>query len=350
MRIGSILNDGRTTGGRQSLYEEAPSRQTSAMRYTLRQLEYFIAAGETGSITLAAERIAISQPSISAAIAHLEREWTVQLFIRHHAQGLSLTPTGRTMLWEAKTVVHQAAGLYAAASASLDQVRGALTLGCMTTLAPMLVPEIVRAFGDAYPGVQLRSVEGDATSLFTRLARAEIDVALAYDLGLPKDVAFEALASLPPHVIVSEGHRLANAPALTLRELQGEPLILLDLPHSRDYFQGLFLNAGLEPTIGASSASQDVVRSLVANGHGYGLFNARPRADVALDGRRLIRIRLAGSHRPMRLGVATLAGLQASRLVAAFVAHCRACISDGSIPGMVAPLLDRRAKRAQSQG
>jgi hypothetical protein len=50
------------------------------------------AAGETGSITLASERVYISQPSISTAISHLERELGVQLFIRHHAQGLSLTP------------------------------------------------------------------------------------------------------------------------------------------------------------------------------------------------------------------------------------------------------------------
>ncbi|MBE7246969.1 MAG: LysR family transcriptional regulator, partial [Actinomycetospora chiangmaiensis] len=61
------------------------------MRFTLRQLEYFIAAGQTGSITLASERIHISKPSISTAIAHLERELSVQLFVRHHAQGLTLT-------------------------------------------------------------------------------------------------------------------------------------------------------------------------------------------------------------------------------------------------------------------
>ena len=172
-------------------------------------------------------------------------------------------------------------------------------------------------------------------------------MALAYDLGLTKDVSFEPLASLPPHVVVGEGHALAGRQALSLDELHREPLILLDLPHSREYFLTLFISEGLEPTIGASSGSQEVVRSLVANGHGYALFNARPRADVALDGRRLVRIRLAGEHRPMRLGVATLDGLDASRLISAFVAHCRACISDASIPGMVAPLLERRTRQPQ---
>lgn len=58
------------------------------MRFTLKQLEYFVAAGEQGSITFASEKVSISQPSISAAISHLEAEFGVQLFIRHHAQGL----------------------------------------------------------------------------------------------------------------------------------------------------------------------------------------------------------------------------------------------------------------------
>ena len=136
------------------------------MRYTLRHLEYFIAAGETGSITLAAERISISQPSISGRHRASRARMKVQLFLRHHAQGLSLTPAGRTLLAEAKALVHQAEGLYAVASDALEQVRGALALGCMTTLAPMLVPEILRSFADAYPAVQIRHSEGDPAQLF----------------------------------------------------------------------------------------------------------------------------------------------------------------------------------------
>lgn len=306
------------------------------MRYTLRQLEYFIAAGETGSITAAAERISISQPSISAAIAHLERELKVQLFLRHHAQGLSLTPAGRSVLREAKLIVQQAAGLYVVASAQLEQIRGSLSLGCMTTLAPMLLPEVLRSFGEAYPAVQLRPSEGDPAQLVERLARAEVDVALIYDLALPRQIRFTPLAALPPHVVLGEGHRLAGAEALTLRDLAEEPLVLLDLPFSRDYFLALFHNQGLEPVIGAVSSSQDVVRSLVANGQGYALFNARPRSDRALDGRRLVRVRLEGRHRPMRIGLAVLGDLQPSRLVSAFEAHCRALISDAAIPGMAA--------------
>ena len=57
------------------------------MNYTLKQLRYFAAAGETGSVTKAAALVHVSQPSISAAVAHLEQVFGLKLFIRHHAQG-----------------------------------------------------------------------------------------------------------------------------------------------------------------------------------------------------------------------------------------------------------------------
>ena len=67
-----------------------------------------MATAETGSVTLAAQRVNISQPSVSAAIAELESRFGVDLFVRHHAQGLSLTAPGRTLLLEAKRLVEQA--------------------------------------------------------------------------------------------------------------------------------------------------------------------------------------------------------------------------------------------------
>jgi DNA-binding transcriptional LysR family regulator len=93
------------------------------MKFTFRQLAYFIAAAETGSITLASKRANISQPAISTAISHIERELDVQLFLRHHAQGLSLTPAGRALLRDAKQLLKQADGLYSAAADISHQMR-----------------------------------------------------------------------------------------------------------------------------------------------------------------------------------------------------------------------------------
>lgn len=319
------------------------------MRFTFRQLEYFVAAGETGSITLASERINISQPSISTAISHLEQELGIQLFVRHHALGLSLTPPGRSLLREAKQILEKAEGLYNVASEAGDQIRGALVVGCLTTLAPMIMPELTHSFTTAYPGAQVRQMETNQEKLLFGLKHAEIDVAITYDLQLTEGVAFSPLARLPMHVVVGETHPLARESSVTLGDLASQPFLLLDLPLSREYFLAMFMKEGLQPTIAARSENQDVIRTMVANGYGYTLANVRPRSDMALDGRRVVRVRLAGDHRPMIVGAATLAQLSRSRLVDAFKSHCHAFISDSYIPGMVAPDSERWTRRMSSE-
>ena len=81
---------------------------------------------------------------------------------------------------------------------------------------------------------------------------------------------------------------------------------------------------------------------MVANGYGYTLFNVRPRSDVALDGRKVVRVRLAGTHRPMIVGSATLKALEQTQLVRAFATHCESFVSDSYISGMVAPQYEAR--------
>src|SRR3984957_8082166 len=129
------------------------------MKFTFRQLAYFIAAAETGSITAASKRANISQPAISTAISHIERELSVQLFLRHHAQGLSLTPAGRALLRDSKQLMKQAEGLYSAAAEISQQLRGELSVGWFSTLAPIIMPELVQSFVKAFPGTQVRSHE-----------------------------------------------------------------------------------------------------------------------------------------------------------------------------------------------
>jgi DNA-binding transcriptional LysR family regulator len=319
------------------------------MRFTLRQLEYFIAAGETDSITQASERINISPPSISTAISQLETELDIQLFIRHHAQGISLTPAGRTMLLEAKRLIDQAHSLYGVASEASNEVRGELTLGCLTTLAPMILPELSLGFISAFPKVVIRPVADHQEALLEGLRRATIDIAVTYDLQIPNDVDFVRLADLPVHALVGEGHPLAGQSAVTLQELAREPLIFLNLPLSAEYFMALFLKEGLQPNIAFRFSHPDVIRTMVANGYGYTLANAAPRANTALDGRRVIRIRLSGDHRPMSVGLATLKSPRKSRLMSAFANHARAFISDSYVPGMAAPAMGQKRVESRSE-
>ncbi len=316
------------------------------MRFTLRQLEYFIATAEAGSITLASDRIRVSQPSISTAISQLETELGAQLFLRRHAQGLSLTPAGQKLLVQAKAVIEQAQSLYTAASEASDQVRGTLSLGCLLTFAPMLLPEVSHSFIAAYPGARIRPTVADHSVLLAKLERAELDAALTYDLLIPDGFDFTPLAELPPYVQVAETDPLAERKAVTLADVAERDFILLDLPLSRDYFLGLFAAAGVTPNVVAQIQHQEVIRTMVGNSYGYTLANVRPKNKAALDGRRLVGLRLAGDHKPMRIGLIRVRQHVSTRLVRSFEEHCRSIISDSYVPGMEAPVLNLR--RTQS--
>jgi DNA-binding transcriptional LysR family regulator len=305
------------------------------VRFTLRQLEYFGAACEAGSLTVAARRTGVSQSTISAAVAQLERLLGVELLVRHHARGVSPTPAGRQLLAEAKSLLRDAAELERLAFELTEEVRGRLDLGCLVTLAPIVAPRLCAEFRDRHAAVEIDLVESGQEELLRLLHNGELSLVLTYDLELGQDIAFEGLAELPPYALLPAGHPHARRDGVGLEELAQEPFILLDLPLSREYFRSLFLAAGLEPNVKLRSPHLDVIRGLVANGFGYSLVNARPQLDRALDGRRLATVRLEGEHRALRLGIASLAAVRDTRAAAAFKEHCRRRVETSGLPGVL---------------
>ncbi|MEP4198390.1 MAG: LysR substrate-binding domain-containing protein [Aliishimia sp.] len=304
------------------------------LRFTFRQLEYLVAVGDVGTIAMASQKINVSSPSISAAISQLEAEFGIQLFVRHHAQGLSLTPGGRRVYNAAKHILNDAGSLSDLAAEVAEKPRGPISLGALTTLAPMVSASLRRSFETDYPDAAFIMREGNQTELLHMLGRAEIDVALTYDLDIPKDVVFEPLISLPPIAILPADHVLASQTELQVEELAEEPMILLDLPISRDYFLSLFHKAGLRANIAERTSQMSVAQSLVANGYGFGLTNMHRGAGLAPDGEKLAYVPLTGDVRPMIFGIATKQTDHRSRLVSVFFDHVRARVEEGNLPGL----------------
>ena len=296
------------------------------LRFTLKQIEYFVAASETGSITLASERVHISQPSISAAISTLESEFGIQLFIRHHAQGLSLTPQGQRFLREAKSLLLQAEELTAAATELSTKVGGVLEIGCLATLYPLLVPELLHAFKARHPSVRIEAVAGDQPWLFEQLRIGRCSIVLTYDMSIPADLEFTPLAKLPPFVFVSSRHHLAKKKRVTIEELTELPFLLLDLPISRDYFLSLFHRVGLVPNIAGRFEHMEVIRSLAARGEGFGMANAQPRNRESLDGGKLTYLAIEGKPRPLLLGILLVKDFRRTQTMDVFLDLCRGLI------------------------
>jgi len=305
-----------------------------AHRFTLRQLDYFVAVGEAGSIAAASERVNVSSPSISTAISQLEGAFGIELFVRQHAQGLSLTPGGRRFYTSAKALLENARALHDVANDVSEKTRGPITIGCLVTVASFVLPELRRGFEQANPEVEFRQEEAHQTDLIRLLRRAEIDAAITYDLDVPQDIAFEPLLALPPHALFHPEHPFANKRSVTLNDLANEPLILLDLPLSHEYFLSLFQAAGLRPKIAERTAHVPMVRSMVANGFGYGLLNVPSMNAFAPDGKPLRFVPITGEHKPAQLGLVTMQADRKSRILSAFEEHCRNRVTEVSAPGM----------------
>lgn len=318
------------------------------LRFTLRQLEYFIAVAESGSVALASKKVNVSSPSISAAITQMEEEFRLQLFVRKHAQGLSLTRGGASFLDQARRVVAEADRLNRLVNDITGKVLGELSVGCLVTMAQLILPQLRRSFVDVHPQVEFRQFEQTQTLLFQGIRAAKLDVALTYDLEIPADLEFLPLVSLPPYALVAARHELAGAEHVTPRELVRHPMVLLDLPSSSQYFLSFFDRLKDKPYIVERTGDMAVMQSMVANGFGYSLANIRPISDIAPDGKRLAYVPVTGGPRAMRLGLLLSDATRSSLTVRRFVEHCREMIAPGSIPGL-RPLPARRTKE-QSDG
>ena len=303
------------------------------LRFTLRQLEYFVAVGEAGSIAKAAEQVNVSPPSISASIAQLETEFGVQLFVRKHSHGLSLTAGGRVFLKEAARLLADADALHDVAGDIAEKVRGPLAIGCLLTFAQIILPALRRRFEESYPDVRVRQFERNQGQLLEMLQRGEIDAALTYDLELSQDMAFEPVMQLPAYVMLPPGHALAGRESIAPEELVDQPMVLLDLPFSREYFLSAFQQKGLRPYIAERTGDITVMRSMVANGFGYGIANMRPLNTLSPDGKPLVFVPLGGDIRPLTMGIAMPNAEHRTQTVQAFIQHCRRFVVEQGVFG-----------------
>jgi DNA-binding transcriptional LysR family regulator len=298
--------------------------------YTLRQLRYFVGAVESGSVAQASRALNISQPSISAAIKGLEEAFGVQLLIRHHASGVSLTPVGLRFYRHAIELLRHSREFEGNALAENDGLSGQIELGCYVTFAPLFVPRLLGGFREKFPGINVRVRDGVQHVLTEGLTSGAFDLALLYDFGLEPSIDRVVLMpNVVPHAVLPKEHWLATEATVSLRMLASEPLVLLDVPPSGGYFRSLFDELGLTPNVAYSSPSLEMVRGLVGRGLGYSVLATKPASNLTYDGNEVVTVPLSDS---LPSSVLVLAWLRQSRLTnpaQAFVRFCEAVLAAG---------------------
>ena len=235
----------------------------------LRQLRYFVAVAEEGSLTRAAARLHIAQQSLSQQVRTLEAQVGVTLLERS-SRGVTLTDVGAVLLREARPVLARAERAAEAVRRAARGEQGELRVGFLSTVANYFMPPVVRAFRERHPGVTLHTEDLPIAALVAGLRDGTLDAGLSRP-PLVDDLATEIVLREPVAAVLPEGHRLAGRAELTLADLADEPWVLTPRsswpPWHRLYDED-FARAGYRPRVVQRGTTPQGLLALVAAGVG----------------------------------------------------------------------------------
>lgn len=243
---------------------------------TLRQLEYFVAIIDAGSVTAASRQVNVTQATVSMAIGQLERRLGTDLLIRHRAKGSAPTRAGREFAARARQILTMTTDLELSVTAGASEMSGPLEIGSVSSLSPQVVPPLAAHFEQEHPQVTFNYQEGSAGDLQAALIDGVLDVAVVFSRQAIDAVESRALAEVVLKIMLPSSHPLSNEPEISFAEVAHESAILIDLPPSRDRSIEFMRAAGVEPRIKWTSANLATVTALVASGLGYSLRYSLP--------------------------------------------------------------------------
>jgi LysR family hydrogen peroxide-inducible transcriptional activator len=197
---------------------------------TLTELKYIVAVAREKHFGKAAEACYVSQPTLSVAIKKLEEELEVKLFERS-ANEVTVTPLGEDIVRQAQSVLEQAANIREIAKRGKDPLAGPLRLGVIYTIAPYLLPDLVKNVIAKTPQMPLMLQENFTVKLLEMLRTGEIDCAIMAEPFPDTGLAVAPLYDEPFVAVVPSKHPLAGRKFITSELLKKETMLLLGTGH-----------------------------------------------------------------------------------------------------------------------
>ena len=241
-------------------------------------LRSFLETADAGSLSRAAQRLGLSQPSLTAQIQRLERQLGAALFTRH-GRGVTLTEAGVALAPRARRLLDEWRAAEQAVRREQAEVERTLVVGAIPTVAPYLLPAALQRLRARDASVRLVLQEDVTASLVQRLHDGTVDVVIA---ALPYEFeAFETevLGRDPLVVAVPATHTAARAGRIALAQLHEAPAISLDPAHCLGaQVDGFCASRGITPSVVCRSAQLATVLELVGAGVGISIVPAMAAA------------------------------------------------------------------------
>lgn len=290
------------------------------MAFTLRQIQFFLAAAEHESVSRAAKALSISQSSVTEAIKALEADLGVALFERK-AHGLEITNAGHQFLRHARKIRDDVSDARRAFAAGPGTRTGQIRLGVTSLVAGYGLSDALARFRRTFPAVAVSAIEDTGDYLEHLLIGGEIDVAFLITSNLHNRNALqvESIAVSAMRLWLPMGHPLGAKEAVTLDDVAAEPLIMLSVEEIEEGTSSLITSLGAKPNVAFRTRSVEAVRSLVATGMGVAILPDLIYRPWSLEGDRIEIRDVSGDLPTVQVGLAWRRGAPLSDIGRDFV-------------------------------
>ena len=257
--------------------------KTPALYYKqnrMKQLRAFCHASRTGSISVAAEQLFLSQPSVTLQIQALERELNIDLFERRGPK-IQLTPEGKLLYELSNSLVDGVDKLHETFAANLGRLEsGDLNIAAGESTILYILPDFVERFNKKYPQIHLKLLNVTGRDGMAMVKADEADFAVGSMLEVPGDIIYRPIFNYNPVLITPEGHPLAEKEKVTLEDISPYGLILP--PHHLSTWRVVdmaFRQQELSFNVSLEAGGWEIIKKYVELGMGVSIVT-----DVCLTG------------------------------------------------------------------
>ena len=230
----------------------------------LRHLRYFIALAGSLNFTRAAERLHVTQSTLSHQIKQLEEELGVPLFERT-GRRVTLTEAGDEFLHHAGNALREIDAGLGALRKDPQEAMGQLRIGATHTFNLSFIPDCMATFQKRHPQVRVAVEELAADAIAARLQQGSLDLGIAYRPSQPGSLQFEPLYNEEMVLVVAQSHPLARRKRVRMVELHRLPMVLLPASFAtRQMLEECFRSCGAEPQVVAEINTLAPMMGLVA--------------------------------------------------------------------------------------
>lgn len=262
----------------------------------LRQLRSFCEAAQTGSFSKAAEKLKLSQPSVSLQIQALEKDLDTLLFERSGPK-IRLTPAGELLLDMARPLVDGILRLADSFSARLGDVHaGPLDIASGEATLLYILPDIINAFSNEYPQIDLKLHNVTGRDGMALLRADKVDFAVGSMIDIPDDMVYHPIYDFKPALIMCKGHPLEEKDDVTLEDISHYGLILPPRHLSTwSVIDLIFEQHGLQYNVVMEVGGWEVIKRYVESGTGISIVTS-----ICLRGFENLSVRPMEAYFPTR--------------------------------------------------